>query len=233
MTVYFVSAGIGSVDYLTVQAQQILTNAQVVLYDALVDQALLDITPVGCLLICVGKRGGKTSTCQSQINDLLVEHGQNFDRVVRLKSGDIGVFGRINEELNTLKTQNIDYQLIAGLSSALAVPLLNEILLTEKNDSRCFTVLTGHAPELFDWSALAKIDTLVILMGGRNLAIIVDKLKQHGKTDDLPVTIIKNGSRDDQQIWRGTLTTIVNTTGDASLSPCIIVIGTIASGLSN
>ena len=230
MTVYFVSAGIGGIEYLTVQAKDILTNAQVVLYDALVDKSLLDVVPIDCVLIPVGKRGGKKSTAQTQINDLLIEYGRKYDRVVRLKSGDIGVFGRINEELTAIKQTQIDYQLITGVSSALAVPLLNEILLTEKNDSRCFTILTGHTPDTLDWSALAKIDTLVILMGGRNLPIIVENLLRGGKTPELPVAIVKNGGRDNQEVWKGSLSSIVNMTRDISLSPCIIIIGKVASG---
>ena len=229
MTIYFVSAGIGGVEYLTLQAQDILTKAQVILYDALVDKTLLEIAPIESIFILVGKRGGKASTPQSQINDLLVKYGQEYDRVIRLKSGDIGVFGRINEELATIKQANIDYQLIPGLSSPLAVPLLSEILLTEKNDSRCFTILTGHNPDALNWSALAKIDTLVILMGGRNLPIIVNNLQQHGRNGDLPVTIVKNGGRINQEKWEGTLHTIVEITKNISLSPCIIVIGKVAS----
>lgn len=225
MTVYFISAGIGGVEYLTVQAQDLICQGQVILYDALVDASLLELAPADCVKISVGKRGGKTSTSQEAINQLLIKYSQQYERVIRLKSGDIGIFGRIHEELSCLQSINVEYQLIPGLSSALAVPLLANIMLTEKNDSRCLTILTGHDPESLDWFALSKIDTLVILMGGINLPIIIQKLQEYGRSSNLPIAIIKNGGRTDQQIWKGTIGNILEKTANISLSPCIIVIG--------
>jgi uroporphyrin-III C-methyltransferase len=225
MTVYFIGAGIGGIEYLTVQAHNLIRQGQVILYDDLVDASLLELAPVDCLKISVGKRGGKTSTSQEKINQLLRKYSQEYERVIRLKSGDIGIFGRIHEELSCLQSIDVEYQLIPGLSSALAVPLLAHIMLTEKNDSRCLSILTGHDPESLDWFALSKIDTLVILMGGINLPIIIQKLQEHGRSSNLPIAIIKNGGRTDQQIWKGTIGNILQKTANRSLSPCIIVIG--------
>ena len=225
MTVYFIGAGIGGVEYLTVKAQEIISQGQVILYDALVDTSILEIAPPDCLKISVGKRGGKLSTSQTSINQLLIEYGQQYDKVIRLKSGDAGIFGRINEELNCLQSININYELIPGISSALAAPLLAGIMLTEKDDSRCVTIVTGHNPDILDWSTLSQIDTLVILMGGRSLPIIVQKLQEYGRSSNFPLAIVKNGGRIDQKVWKGTLENIVEQTANIPLSPCIIIIG--------
>ena len=225
MTVYFIGAGVGGIEYLTIQAHNIIRQGQVILYDALVDPSLLEITPQDCLKISVGKRGGKVSTSQNTINQLLVKYSQEYEHVIRLKSGDIGIFGRIHEELNCLQSTDAEYQLIPGLSSALTTPLLAGIMLTEKNDSRCLSILTGHQPESLNWSSLSKIDTLVILMGARNLPIIVQKLQENGRSSNFPIAIIKNGGRIDQQVWKGTIGNILEKTANISLSPCIIVIG--------
>ena len=227
MTIYFIGAGIGGVEYLTVKAQQILQQAQVILYDALVDESLLNISPVDCIKISVGKRGGKTSTAQSHINQLLVEYGQKYDRVIRLKSGDVGIFGRIHEELDCVQSHHLDYQLLPGISSALAAPLLAGIMLTHKDDSRSVSIISGHNPDVLDWASLSRLDTLVILMGGRNLAIIIQKLLQFDRKIDDSITVIKNGGRNNQQVWQGTLENIVSLTANISLSPCIIIIGKI------
>lgn len=229
MTVYFVGAGIGGVEYLTIKAYNLIKEADVIIYDALVATEILDIASSDCLKICVGKRGGKISTPQGSINELLVEYGQKFPRVIRLKCGDVGIFGRINEELTALSHFNLDIELIPGISSALAVPLLAKIMLTEKDHSRCLTIITGHDPNLLNWSILAQIDTLVILMGGKNLGIITEKLQKHGRSRHHPIAIIKDGGTFSQQIWTGTLEDITTKTANQSLSPCIIVIGKIVN----
>lgn len=225
MTVYFVGAGIGGIDYLTVKAARIISEAEVVIYDALVDTQILDLTSPECIKICVGKRGGKISTSQESINDLLVIYAQEYNRVIRLKSGDCGIFGRINPELETLQAINIDIVFIPGVSSAFAAPLLANIMLTEKNDSRCVTIVTGHEPDTLNWSILSQVDTLVILMAGKSLSIIVEQLQVYGRSPDFPVAVIKNGGSSQQQIWKGRLNNIVEKTLNISLSPCIIVIG--------
>ena len=229
MTVYFIGAGIGGIEYLTIKAHDILCQGQVILYDALVDPNLLDIVPDDCVKISVGKRGGQASTSQQSINELLLRYSQKYERVIRLKSGDIGIFGRINEELSCIKSIKVNYELVPGISSALAVPLLADIMLTEKNDSRCLSILTGHNPECLDWSILSKMDTLVILMGGRSLPIIVQKLQEYGRSSKFPIAIIKNGGRSDQKLWKGTLENIVEKTSQIPLSPCIIVVSKVVA----
>lgn len=225
MTVYFIGAGIGEIDYLTIKAYKILSRAEVLIYDNLVDEKLLELVPDNCLKFDVGKRGGKASTSQDYINQLLIYYSLQKKVVVRLKSGDPGIFGRLNSEIEVLTAANCDFELIPGISSALAAPLLAGIFLTDKFDSKCFTVLTGNDPDSLDWETLAKIDTLVILMGGRTLPRIVQKLQENGRSPSFPIAIIRNSGRKNQQIWVGNLGNIVAQTVDISLSPCIIIIG--------
>ncbi|MGL5792880.1 MAG: uroporphyrinogen-III C-methyltransferase [Waterburya sp.] len=230
--VYLVGAGIGKEEYLTIRGKQLLSTAEVLIYDALVDESLLKLVPEDCLKLCVGKRGGQASTPQAKINQLLVAYCLQGKQVVRLKSGDPLIFGRANEEIAALEKANCNFELIPGISSALAAPLLAGIPLTDKDLSRCFVVVSGHQPEQLDWSTLAKIDTLVILMGGRFLSLIIQKLIANGRSPEQPVAIIRNCGRSQQEIFWGTLTDIVKSTTGVPLSPAVIVIGDVVK-LSN
>lgn len=223
--VYLVGAGVGRGEYLTVKAKQLLSVAEVLIYDALVDETLLELVPKNCLQICVGKRGGKASTPQAKINQLLVAYCLQSKQIVRLKSGDPLIFGRAMSEIAALKEANCNYELVPGISSTLAAPLLAGIPLTDKNLSRYFVVISGHQPEDLDWSALARIDTLVILMGGRSLKQITQNLMRNGRSPDELVAIIRHCGRPQQQVFWGTLTDIVETTAEISLSPAVIIIG--------
>ncbi|MEN9869988.1 MAG: hypothetical protein RLZZ171_971 [Cyanobacteriota bacterium] len=230
--VYLVGAGVGNEDYLTVRGKQLLSIAQVLIYDALVDESLLQLVPLSCLKVCVGKRGGQASTPQAEINQLLVNYCLQGKQIVRLKSGDPFIFGRANEEIAALQQANCDFALIPGISSTLAAPLLAGIPLTDKNLSRNYVVLSGHQPEHQDWSALARIDTLVILMGGKSLPQIVQNLLANGRSPAEPIAIIRHCGRPQQQFFWGTLTDIVDKTAKISLSPAVIVIGKVVQ-LSN
>lgn len=223
--VYLVGAGVGNFTYLTLRGQQLLNKAEVLIYDALVDSELLTLVKPECLKLDVGKRGGKKSTSQATINQLLVAYCLQGKQVVRLKSGDPFIFGRVREEIEALVSAECEFEVVPGISSVLAAPLLAGIPLTDKYLSNCFAVLSGHQPELLDWEALAKIDTLVILMGGRYLSEIITQLLTSGRLATEPVAIICNCSRPEQKIFQGTLTDIVDLTKGISLSPAVIVIG--------
>ena len=223
--VYLVGAGVGNVAYLTVKAKELLSKAEVLIYDALVSDALLDLVPEDCLKLDVGKRGGRVSTPQAKIDRLLVAYCCQGKQVVRLKSGDPLIFGRAKEEIEALRQANCDFELIPGISSALAAPLLAGIALTDKHLSSCFAVFTGHQPDNLNWNAIAGIDTLVILMGTRSLATIINNLINAGRSPDEAIAIIHNCSRSGQKIFSGTLTDIVKKTEGITLSPAVIVIG--------
>ena len=224
-TVYLVGSGPGEVAYLTVRAHQLLVEAEVLVYDALVDSTLLQLVPETCMLLNVGKRGGKPSMLQADINALLVHHCLQKQRVVRLKSGDPFIFGRCHAEIEALAAANCAFEVVPGLSSALVAPLLAGIPLTDPVLSRCFTVLSSHDPQSLDWQALAQTETLVILMGGQHLSEIVRQLQAHGRSPQTPIAIIRWASRPEQEIWEGTLSTILQQTATQALSPCVIIIG--------
>ncbi|HEY9823157.1 MAG TPA: uroporphyrinogen-III C-methyltransferase [Candidatus Sericytochromatia bacterium] len=223
--VYLVGAGLGDVAYLTVRAQQLLTQAEVLVYDALVDAQLLQLLSSECLKLNVGKRGGKPSTPQAEINQLLIEQCQQGKQVVRLKSGDPFIFGRSSSEIQALIAAGCPFEVVPGISSALAAPLLAGIPLTDPVMSRGFAVVTAHEPEALDWETLARMETLAILMGGRHLGEIVQQLQRHGKVPHTPIAIIQWAGFPQQQIWTGTLADIVEQTAGVSLSPVVIVIG--------
>ena len=210
---------------MTVRSQQLLAQAEVLIYDALVDLPQLELLPKDCLKLEVGKRGGKPSIQQQEINRLLVEYCQLGKQVVRLKSGDPFIFGRSTSEIQALKEAGCEFEIVAGISSALAAPLLAGIPLTDPVMSRCFAVMSAHAPDELDWEALVQIETLVILMGGSNLREIIHQLQRHGRSHQTPTAIIRDCGRPEQQVWIGTIANIVQHTSGQSLSPRVIIIG--------
>ncbi|MEM1281328.1 MAG: uroporphyrinogen-III C-methyltransferase [Cyanobacteria bacterium P01_H01_bin.152] len=223
--VYLVGAGPGAIELLTVKAHRLLAEAQALVHDALVNEQLLTLVPADCELHAVGKRGGQASWAQTDIDHLLVDLCLQGKLVVRLKSGDPFIFGRTTSEIQALKTAGCAFEVVPGLSSATVAPLLAGIPLTDPVLSSQFTVLTAHDLEQHNWEALAQLSVLVILMGGRNLRAVCDRLIRHGKRPATPVSIIRWASQPQQQIWDGTLLNITQQTKGEKLSPCIIVIG--------
>ncbi len=223
--VYLVGAGPGDRRFLTLQAHTCLAQAEVLVYDALVDEQLLETVPKTCLAIAVGKRGGQPSTSQDAINHLLLTHCQQGKQVVRLKGGDPFIFGRSATEIDTLIQAGCEVEVIPGLSSALAAPLLAGIPLTDPVLSQCFATVSAHDLETLRWDALSQLETLVILMGTRHLATLIERLVQHGQSSKTPIAIIRWAGHPQQQIWTGTLETIVQQTARQTLSPAVIVIG--------
>ncbi len=223
--VYLVGAGPGDICHLTLLAKEKLAIADVLIYDALVDERLLTLLPSHCQTVDVGKRGGQPSTSQTTINRLLVNHCQSGQQVVRLKSGDPFIFGRCAAEIQALQDANCPFEVVPGLSSALAAPLLAHIPLTDPVLSRSFTVCTAHDPEELHWVALDQIETLVFMMGTRHLNEIVHQLQRHGRSPQTPIAVIRWAGHPQQQIWTGTLETIGQQTSRQDLSPAVIVVG--------
>jgi uroporphyrinogen III methyltransferase / synthase len=223
--VYIVGAGPGDISYLTIRAQQLLTQAEVLIYDALVDRDLLDLVPETCELVDVGKRGGRPSMLQAEIDLLLVEYAQTGRMVVRLKSGDPFIFGRVTAEIDALMAANCEYEVVPGLSTALVAPLLACIPLTDPVLSRGFAVVTAHLPDDLDWDALARIPTVVILMGARQLAEIVAQLLKHDRSANTPIAVIRWAGTPQQQVWVSDLGQIISVTAEVDLSPAVIIVG--------
>ena len=227
--VYLVGAGPAGVAYLTVWAKELLATADVLVYDALVAEELLSTVPENCLMVPVGKRGGEVSTSQADIDRCLVSYCQQDYQVVRLKSGDPFIFGRSASEMQALSQAGCDFEVVPGLSSALTVPLWVGIPLTDSQLSRCFAVCSAHEPDALDWPALAKLDTLVVLMGASHLSTIVHRLQQAGRSSACPIAIIRWGGHPQQQLWLGRLETILEQTNSQVLAPAVIVIGEVVA----
>jgi uroporphyrinogen III methyltransferase / synthase len=230
--VYLLGAGPGDRRYLTLWGQQLLNQADALVCDALVDSSLLQEVPIRCEQWLVGKRGGMASTPQTDINQLLVRLCQAGKQVVRLKSGDPFIFGRAAVEIQALKAAGCPYEVVPGLSSALAAPLLAGIPLSDPVLSRGFGVFTAHDLDALDWVILAHLETVVLLMGGRQLREICTRLINHGKRAETPMAIVRWASQPQQQIWQGTLLSMPQVVGSAQLAPCVMVIGEVV-GLRN
>jgi len=225
--VWLVGAGPGPPDLLTLRAARLIEKAEVVVYDDLVAEVAAELAPEA-EHIYVGKRGGKKSTPQADIDRLLVELCSQGKQVVRLKGGCCSVFSRVHSELQALCDAGCEVQMVPGISSSLAGPLFAGISLTDKELSRHFMVTSAHDPDILDWTAFAKIDTLVFLMAGRQLAVIVQRLRlESQRSADTPVLIIKSAGTAEERVWEGTLASIVELTQDEALSPCIFVVGNV------
>ena len=223
--VYLLGCGCGTVDYLTVKGYELLKRADVVVFDALIDQDLLDLLPLDCDRINVGKRGGQPSLKQPEIDRILINACVGKACIIRLKTGDPFIFGRTTSEIQALRDAGINYEVIPGISSAIAAPLFASIPLTDAVLSRSFTVLSAHEPDTIDWAIFAPLDTLVILMGARSLPQIISALVRQDRSTETAIAIIRWAGQPEQRVWVGTLGSIMQITKGESLSPCIIVIG--------
>ena len=210
-----------------------IREADTVVYDDLLDKGLLSYADKGAELIYVGKRSGRHSRSQEEINRLLTELALSGKRVVRLKGGDSFVFGRGGEEVLSLKEAGILYELIPGISSAIAVPEHMGIPVTHRGAARSFTVITGHTKDdtSENWEALAKLSgTLVFLMGLSSLEHIAGQLVRYGKPGSTPVSILSRGFSSDEKRIDGCLSDIcMKAEKEKPKSPAIIVVGETAS----
>lgn len=224
-----VGAGPGDPELITLKAIRVLKEADIVLFDALVSQEILDFIPEGIPTLSVGKRANAHSFSQEEINDLIVEMAYLYGHVVRLKGGDPFVFGRGSEELNFAHAHGIETAVVPGISSAIAVPATLQIPVTARGISESFWVVTGTTKtgEISSDIALAAQSnaTVVILMGMRRIDKIMEQFKAYGK-GDTPVAVIQNGTLSDQKNIVGTVSTItaLSLVQDAG-SPAIIIVG--------
>ena len=231
MTVYLVGAGPGDPGLLTVRGAELLRRADVVVYDRLSVRSLLDLVPKEADQINVGKHPGRSTMSQEDISALLVERGKAGDTVVRLKGGDPFVFARGGEEAQALLDAGVDFEIVPGVSSALAVPAYAGIPLTMRHSSTSFTVLTGHEdPDKggeLDWDAVARLGgTIVVLMGIGRLPKIVNRLMASGLPPHTPAAAIQWGTRPEQRTVRATLSTLQDHVLEP---PSTIVIGNVAA----
>jgi len=235
-TVYLVGAGPGDPGLITLKGIELIKKCDVIIYDRLVSSQLLEYVSENCIKIYVGKEAGHHSKEQGEINRIIVDSAGKYGKVVRLKGGDSFVFGRGGEEIEELQKHNIDYAVIPGVTSAIAVPECAGIPMTHRGLSQSFHVITGHTKAtdntlVDNFEVLAKLEgTLVFLMGLNNLNKITNELTENGKAITTPVAVISNGTMYNEKIVRGTLGNISDRVKEEQLvSPVIIVVGDTAS----
>lgn len=237
--VYLVGAGPGDPDLITRKGLRCLQRADVLIYDRLVSRELLDEAPYRAERIFAGKRPGCHAMTQEQISALLIHYARLGCCVVRLKGGDPFVFGRGGEEALALREAGIPFEIVPGVSSAIAVPAYAGIPVTQREYAGAVTIVTGHeqhmpASAAVNWDALAKTGgTLVILMGVEQLSQITQRLLDGGLAPATEAAVIQQGTLPQQRVVKGTLSTIAQRATEARISsPAITVIGAVV-GLSD
>jgi len=230
--VYLVGSGPGDPELLTLKAKRLIESAEVILYDQLPGKAILGMLPKSAERIDVGKYAGNHKLSQWQINELLVKRAKEGKIVVRLKGGDPYLFGRGGEEAQALAREDVEVEVVPGITSAIAVPAYAGIPITHRDYASMVTFITGHEDPTkentaLDWELLARFEgTLVILMGVSMLERNVKELIKHGKSIDTPVAVIEKGTRPDQKVTVGTLGDIVGLCKQRKVkAPAVTVIG--------
>jgi len=232
--IYLVGAGPGDPTLLTLRGKACLEQADVILYDYLANPVLLDLAPPSAERIYVGRRGRGTYQDQAEVNRLLIENARAGKTVVRLKGGDPFVFGRGGEEAEAIAAAGLPFEVVPGVTSAVAVPAYAGIPVTHRILASTVAIATGHedpakGSDTLEWSRLATTNgTLVFLMGLKNLPSIVGHLVSEGKSPDTPVALIRWGTRPRQQTLVGTLADIVQKAQEQELEPpTVIVVGAV------
>ncbi len=234
--VYLIGAGPGDPGLLTIKAMECIKKADVVVYDYLASPFLLKYAGENAEIIYVGKKGGDHTMAQDKINSLLAEKGAQGLTIARLKGGDPFIFGRGGEEAEVLIDKKIPFEIIPGVTSAIAAPAYAGIPLTHRKHASSVCLITGHEDPLkqetsIKWDALAKNDnTLVFLMGVKNLSHITEKLILNGKAPDTPVALVRWGTTAKQETITGSLDNIVEKVKAADLKPpAVIIVGSVVS----
>ena len=234
--VFLVGAGPGDPGLITVAGVQALARADVVVYDRLANPILLDLAPAMAERIFAGKGPQAHTMSQDEINALLIDRAREGKTVVRLKGGDPFVFGRGGEEAQALAAAGVPFEVVPGVSSAIAAPAYAGIPVTHRGVSQGFTVVSGHVPpghpdSTVDWSALARSGTtIVVLMGVRTLPAIASALVAGGLDATTPAAVVADAGRSSQQVVRGTVTTIDALARDTGIgAPAVVVIGAVAA----
>jgi uroporphyrin-III C-methyltransferase len=232
---YIVGAGPGDPELITVKALRCIQNADVILYDRLVNPELLKEAKRDCHLIYCGKQPNYHTLQQETINHLLVKYTKQGKNVVRLKGGDPFVFGRGAEEVEALMENRLPVEVVPGITAGIAAPAYAGIPITHRELGSSFAVVTGHKPKGkptdINWKSLATaVDTLAIYMGITNLPYICEELIKHGKKEDTPVAIIQQGTTLAQRTVTGTLSSIVSVVEKEGIqNPAMIVVGEVVT----
>jgi uroporphyrin-III C-methyltransferase len=232
--VYLVGAGPGDPKLLTIKAAELLKEADVVIYDRLVSEEILNLADPKAEKLYVGKRTGKHDVPQDKITELIIEKAQGGGKIVRLKGGDPFMFGRGGEEAEALVESGIEFEIVPGVSSAIVAPMYAGIPLTHRDYAASVAIVTGHragdADRTIEWAKIADaVDTMVILMGVESLDAIAEKLLEGGVSPNKPVAIVEMGTYPQQRTLIGKLGTIVKEAEEKQFKPpSVIVIGEVA-----
>ena len=237
--VFICGGGPGDPKLITVRAMELLKTCDVVLYDRLVGKEIIDQIPAGTEKFYVGRTVGQPTTHQDRTNELMVKYAEKGKNVMRLKGGDPFIFGRGAEEAEYLIKRGIEFEIVPGITSAIASPAYAGIPLTHRRYSSSVAIVTGHEDAEKDelvvkWDKLAgAVDTIVVLMGIGKVDQISRDLMNAGMKKGTKIAIVASGTTDKQKIVRGTLATIVSVAKKAGVKPpAVIVIGKVA-GLDN
>ena len=228
--VSFVSAGPGDPELLTLKAARRLRDADVVLYDDLASGAILDHAREGASLISVGKRAGRPSAKQEHVNRLLIDYASSGVRVVRLKSGDAGIFGRLEEEIEALREAGIAYEIIPGVTSASVAAATAGIPLTRRHTARRVQYITGadvtgELPDDLNWAALADPQsTTVVYMGKRTFPMLAAKLIERGLSPDTPALLAESLGHADEKLVRTTIAKLAAQLSEGSASATAVIL---------
>lgn len=230
--VTLVGAGPGDAELLTLKAVRVLQSADVILFDALVSDEVLDLARSTAKKMLVGKRGGRPSCRQEDINALMIKLARQGKHVVRLKSGDPGIFGQGGEEIAEIENAGIAVDIVPGVTSASAMAARLGISLTHRDHAQSVRFVTGHSrhgglADNLDWQGLADAaTTLLIYMGGRTATAFAARLIENGLGEATPVVAVASVSRTEETIWSGTLSALAADGLDANLDqPVIIGVG--------
>jgi len=240
--VYIIGAGPGDAELITVKAQRLIQSADIILYDWLVSEDLLNTLPKKAQRVFVGKRAGKHSMSQANICDLLVKYAQQGLNVVRLKGGDPSIFARINEEADALTQNNISFAIVPGVTTACAASAYTGIPLTARDVARSVTFLTAQFADpkkLPNWQNYTFMQgknnpTLVVYMGLSRLNELCKGLKSVGWPDNTSIALIENATTTNQKIITGSINDISNNESVATLmGPTLIIIGEVVNHKMN
>lgn len=232
--VYVIGAGPGDPELLTLKALQLMQQADIVVYDYLVSDEIMDLVRRDADLVCVGKRLGDHSVAQEDTNQMLVDFAKQGKKVCRIKGGDPFIYGRGGEEVQILAANKISYQIVPGITAAAGCSAYAGIPLTHRDHAQAIQFITGHCKkegQELDWQSLAKPNqTLAIYMGVIKSPHIQAQLLKYGRGADTPVAIIENGTRKDQRVVTGKLGELADLIERHSvISPALLIIGEVAS----
>ena len=234
--VSFVSAGPGDPELLTLKAAERLRAADVVLYDDLASGAILDHARKGATLVSVGKRAGRPSAKQEHVSRLLVDYAATGATVVRLKSGDSGMFGRLEEEVDALRAAGVGYEIVPGVTAASAAAAMSGIPLTRRHTARRVQFITGadvegELPEDLNWSALADPRALTaVYMGKRTFPALAARLIANGLSPDTPALLAESVGHPDQRLVRTTIQKLVEQLAQETVTATAVILYGALSG---